>query len=366
MLCTRCGEFPQSTRKGVQKGLCCNRCPNHGPWCSSKQSPKENTCRHQPKPTPPKQAVPISAAGTKREVEDDVVESSSPQRPMAQPKKRCKLTCQLRSIIKSMRDTQCVPKSFCTSLCAKLNDRCTILSGDFGPLEQKAFGSYQQMKAFRILNETLNSVETKKAEEVQKAESLASQAAQELRQFEEAASTAEAQAQETTQDVQAKRSELAECDSVISKLGEQIAVLESQEATSGDASAELHDAKAKLAAATARRQTCAEALARAEFVQSARLQDLETKLEKLTALRSVAEDVMQAPIAARQQLEDFQRGPHASFLEIATELVMLHGSGILGDDAIGGQSSPVARKQSLESDHGVSGEQQEVQNLGGA
>jgi hypothetical protein len=33
-MCTRCGKFPQSTHRGVRKGLCCNKCPNHGPWCS--------------------------------------------------------------------------------------------------------------------------------------------------------------------------------------------------------------------------------------------------------------------------------------------------------------------------------------------
>merc|ERR1719487_491695 len=34
-MCTRCGALPCSTRKGVAKGLCCNKCPNHGPWCSA-------------------------------------------------------------------------------------------------------------------------------------------------------------------------------------------------------------------------------------------------------------------------------------------------------------------------------------------
>lgn len=33
-LCTRCGKHPQNTRKAVRKGLCCNKCPNHGPWCT--------------------------------------------------------------------------------------------------------------------------------------------------------------------------------------------------------------------------------------------------------------------------------------------------------------------------------------------
>jgi hypothetical protein len=33
-LCVRCGAFPQNPRKAVKAGLCCNRCPHHGPWCT--------------------------------------------------------------------------------------------------------------------------------------------------------------------------------------------------------------------------------------------------------------------------------------------------------------------------------------------
>lgn len=33
-LCTRCGLFPASKRAAVQAGLCCNHCPAHGPWCT--------------------------------------------------------------------------------------------------------------------------------------------------------------------------------------------------------------------------------------------------------------------------------------------------------------------------------------------
>merc|ERR1719506_1450008 len=33
-LCTICGEYPQSKRKGVKPGQCCNKCPDHGPWCT--------------------------------------------------------------------------------------------------------------------------------------------------------------------------------------------------------------------------------------------------------------------------------------------------------------------------------------------
>mmetsp|Transcript_20885 Transcript_20885/g.38101 ORF Transcript_20885/g.38101 Transcript_20885/m.38101 type:complete len:269 (-) Transcript_20885:185-991(-) len=34
VLCVACGVREQSTREGVKKGYCCNRCPNHGPWCT--------------------------------------------------------------------------------------------------------------------------------------------------------------------------------------------------------------------------------------------------------------------------------------------------------------------------------------------
>lgn len=34
-LCIRCGDHPVNQRKAVhQRGLCCNRCPDHGPWCT--------------------------------------------------------------------------------------------------------------------------------------------------------------------------------------------------------------------------------------------------------------------------------------------------------------------------------------------
>jgi len=34
-LCIKCGIHPTNQRKALhQKGLCCNNCPNHGPWCT--------------------------------------------------------------------------------------------------------------------------------------------------------------------------------------------------------------------------------------------------------------------------------------------------------------------------------------------
>ena len=35
LLCSRCGKFLENHRKSVRRGLCCNKCPNHGPWCTS-------------------------------------------------------------------------------------------------------------------------------------------------------------------------------------------------------------------------------------------------------------------------------------------------------------------------------------------
>ena len=35
LLCSRCGKFLVNHRKSVRRGLCCNKCPNHGPWCTS-------------------------------------------------------------------------------------------------------------------------------------------------------------------------------------------------------------------------------------------------------------------------------------------------------------------------------------------
>ncbi|CAE8634789.1 unnamed protein product [Polarella glacialis] len=50
MLCTACGQFQQSSRKGITRGLCCNKCPNHGPWCSQFQLP---AAAGVPNATPP-------------------------------------------------------------------------------------------------------------------------------------------------------------------------------------------------------------------------------------------------------------------------------------------------------------------------
>merc|ERR1719235_467628 len=40
-LCTKCGLHPANPKKGVTKGLCCNKCPNHGPWCTVHMAAEE-------------------------------------------------------------------------------------------------------------------------------------------------------------------------------------------------------------------------------------------------------------------------------------------------------------------------------------
>jgi len=419
-MCTKCGEHPQSTRKGIQSGLCCNRCPNHGPWCSRHHVPEQSlhSCGQgqQPKATRQTAPLPASAKGGKRKAAGDqgqqqqatrqtdpllasakdgkrkaagdTVQSASPQRnapdgqgdtvqvespqqqQKAQPKKKCKLTGQLRSIVKAMRDAQCVPKSFCSNLNASLSEQVTILSNEFGPLEQKAFGSYQQMKAFRTLNETLNSIETRKAEEVQRAEAMASQAAQELLDFEEVAANAEMEVAESTSEVEAKTSELSDSDLAVSMLQERMETLSSQAANdelAGDNTLqELSAAISSLNEANEKQQSCAEALAQAKLIQQTKTDALEQKFRLLPELRSVAVEVARTPSTARQQLEDFQKGAHASFQDIAFELVLLHGAGILGDVALGSQSAASIQKQPFEKENATSDEQQQMLKLGGA
>merc|ERR1711966_107295 len=42
-LCRRGGIYGVSKRKALQqKGLCCNKCPNHGPWCTMHE---QSACR---------------------------------------------------------------------------------------------------------------------------------------------------------------------------------------------------------------------------------------------------------------------------------------------------------------------------------
>lgn len=52
-LCKRCGLYPLNKRKAIRsKGLCCNNCPDHGPWCSQyaeKQCPGHNDVACTPK-----------------------------------------------------------------------------------------------------------------------------------------------------------------------------------------------------------------------------------------------------------------------------------------------------------------------------
>lgn len=55
-LCIRCGTFPQNPRKAVKAGLCCNRCPQHGPWCTKhavkEVSPSHDGCATVATPAP--------------------------------------------------------------------------------------------------------------------------------------------------------------------------------------------------------------------------------------------------------------------------------------------------------------------------
>jgi len=342
-MCTKCNKFPQSTRKGVTQGLCCNRCPNHGPWCSSHSHQKASSCNH------PHPLARVKAE--KRKSPDDVNQPERPQHEKSQSRKKCKLASRLLSVVKEMRDAQCTPKSVCNTLRASLTEQCTTISSDFGPLQQKAFGSYQQMKAFRMLNQTLNSIVDKKVSEVQKAEVMASQAAREFEQFEEATEDAKMEVVVCSDDVEAKTSALSESVSAVSILHQRIATLSSEanmELTEAVRNAmtkaqqkemdkwqkvELTATNASVDAESKKQEALVEALEEAKHIHCKKAAALEEKLHLLPELRSVSEEVMQTPSAALRQLEDFRQGPLASFLDISAELVLLHGIQILDHDA---------------------------------
>jgi len=350
-MCTKCNKFPQSMRKGVQKGMCCNRCPSHGPWCSSHLHQQASSCNHPP---------PVARVkAEKRKAQDDVIQSEHPQHGKLQPRKKCKLTSQLLTIVKELRDAQSIPKSVCNTLRASLSQHCTTISSEVGPLQQKAFGSYQQMKAFRMLSQTFNSIEAEKAAEVQRAEVLASQAVQEFAQFEKATEEARMELVVSSDDVQAKTSALSESVAAVSILHQRIATLSSQHATDEVAPEkvlnamtksqqmqmvkwqriELTATNASVDAACKKQEALAESLDEAKHIQCKKAATLEEKLHLLPELRSVSEEVMQTPSAALRHLKDFRQGPLASFLEISAELVMLYGIQILDADAAR-QSAP--------------------------
>jgi len=49
-LCTRCGIYAVNHRKSLrQRSLCCNKCPNHGPWCTMHLDPAASSveCENQ-------------------------------------------------------------------------------------------------------------------------------------------------------------------------------------------------------------------------------------------------------------------------------------------------------------------------------
>lgn len=314
-MCTKCGEFPQSTRKGVKKGLCCNRCPDHGPWCSSRCA-GDVTCANQgrakqllPKsqnlPKAPAAAavelpVRASARGQKRTAAaaNEVKESAPSQEGAARgpPQKRCKWSGQLRSIVKAVKDEQRAPKSVCAKLSTSLSALCPITS-ELG---------FCQRRAFRSFHETLNSIEAKKAEEVQQAEATALQAQHELQEFESAAATAEMEMEASRGDMEAKSAE-AESIAALSALGPNPQIAQEQAA-------------------------CAAALAQAESMFRQKTDALDEKNRLLPGLRALTAELVEDISATRKRLEDYQTGPLADFQEISTELVMRHGMAILNEN----------------------------------
>jgi len=73
-MCIRCGEHPVNSRKGIRiRGLCCNKCPDHGPWCTMHSA--HNCC------------TPSQAAGPS-EAPANAGSSSSQEPPAKMPRKR--------------------------------------------------------------------------------------------------------------------------------------------------------------------------------------------------------------------------------------------------------------------------------------
>jgi len=319
-MCKKCGDFPPSTRKNVQKGLCCNRCPNHGPLCTSHCTDHQPSRDLAEESTEQPDPVRASAKGRKRTATGDGSESALPTEARV-PHKRCKLTRELRFIVQEVRSSQGIPKSLRGKLSASLSVLCPLTH----PLDPS------QQKAFRTFNETLNLIEATQAEEVQEAEALASQARKELEAFEKVAD-AEMEVAESSGNVDIKSGELSES----------VAALSVQKAVSEIAAQqeELSATDVNLDAATKTQQECAEALDQAELTHRKIAEALEERVRLLPALRSVTAEVVEKASAACKRLEDFQRGPQASFLDIAAELVSRHGISILDDGAAAEAGSP--------------------------
>ncbi|CAJ1374976.1 unnamed protein product [Effrenium voratum] len=102
MLCSRCGVFKVSSRRGVGQGLCCNRCPDHGPWCSSREA-------KAPKPANAKRKEQAKAenesAAKKHRAE--TAKAASASLPLPLPQLRC---LSLRNLSRELREAKEDPK----------------------------------------------------------------------------------------------------------------------------------------------------------------------------------------------------------------------------------------------------------------
>merc|ERR1719498_2107899 len=95
-LCTICGEHPQSTRKTVTKGRCCNKCPNHGPWCTMHDrvmpcapqptTPSDETVAEPRRRAPRASSAPIRAPRASKSAQDHDVEAPPPAPRVSKPR----------------------------------------------------------------------------------------------------------------------------------------------------------------------------------------------------------------------------------------------------------------------------------------
>merc|ERR1712070_80306 len=93
-----------------------------------------------------------------------------------QRQKKCKTTGQLRAVVKALRDLQCISKPMAQELSSALGERSMTITSEVGQLEQKGFGSHEQLTAVRKLNAVIDEFEARKTEQVQSQEATAAEA----------------------------------------------------------------------------------------------------------------------------------------------------------------------------------------------
>jgi len=203
-VCTKCGDFPQSTRTGVCKGMCCNKCPDHGPWCSSHKLQKAEEGREKLRSAfaggareAPVQVQKrkellgkrVSRAGSYARVLAKKHEADQQKEAPAEPsKKRRKVDARAKPlelkqavIAQALMDAECVPEPVRKMLCSALSGCCSV-TGEFHPFQERLL---------QMLKQTLDDIQAEETRKLQDAANSIALVEKDLGDFSDALANAE-------------------------------------------------------------------------------------------------------------------------------------------------------------------------------